>query len=163
QLPPARYPPAKIGDAEATFPIFDQLLIEDRHLRIYEDSYRDGATRPVAFDDGNRKGFVNLRSGQPDAVILHHRFEHVVYELLSAYTEKALRGDTLRLHSEHRMSKVTDLQDGHLSGMTRLIQLLTVWVFETRTPDVNHFSNNGYGNFFRQYRADIESDGHVYA
>src|SRR4030095_17077 len=46
--------------------------------------------------------------------------------------------------------------------MTRLIKLFTVRVFETGTPDVDHFGDNGDGNFFRQHGADIKSDRHVY-
>src|SRR4030095_10060707 len=114
QLAPPWHTPTKIGNAQATLPIFDQLVVEDSHLRIHKDSHRDGATRPVAFDDGNRKGFVNLRGGEADAVILHHGFEHVVPKLLSACPGQALRGYTPGFHSEHRMSKVADLQDGHL-------------------------------------------------
>src|SRR5262245_46739399 len=89
ELAPPWHPPAKVGNAQATLPIFDQLLVEDSYLRIHKDSHRNSATRPLAFDDGNSKGFVNLRSGESDAVILHHGFEHVVDELLSACAGQA--------------------------------------------------------------------------
>src|SRR5215467_2587953 len=46
--------------------------------------------------------------------------------------------------------------------MTRLIKLFTIRVFEPGTPDVNHFGDDGDGDFFRQHGANIESDRHVY-
>src|SRR5262249_37077341 len=48
------------------------------------------------------------------------------------------------------------------SGKTRLITLFTVRAFESSTPDVDHFGNDGGGDFSRQQGANIKSDRHVY-
>src|SRR5262249_29505932 len=59
------------------------------------------------------------------------------------------------------MSEAANLKDGHALRVTRLVELFTVWVFETGTPHVDNFGNNRNGNFFWQYRADIKADRHV--
>jgi hypothetical protein len=47
--------------------------------------------------------------------------------------------------------------------MSCLQKFLADRMFESSPPNVNHLSNDGYGDFFRQNRADIQPDGHVYA
>src|SRR2546427_10304934 len=66
---PARGASSQLGNAQTTFPIFQQFFIEHRYLGINKDRQRDIAARPAAFNDGHGKRVVNLRSGQSHAAV----------------------------------------------------------------------------------------------
>src|SRR5262249_41274394 len=57
---PAWNSASKIRNAEAALPIFHELLVQNRHGWIHQNSHRNIAARAVAFDDGNRERFMNL-------------------------------------------------------------------------------------------------------
>src|SRR5438874_2369342 len=48
---PSWNPAAKIRNAEAAFPIFDKLFIEDGDIGIYQNGHRNITAGTAAFDD----------------------------------------------------------------------------------------------------------------
>ena len=60
---------------------------------------------------------MNLRTGQTDAVILVHRFDHIVDEFLHEWIPKIGFLDRTRARAQHGMSHARYLEDGHRSKL----------------------------------------------
>ena len=67
--------------------------------------------------DKHAQPFVHLRRRQADAVILGHRVEHVVDELLHRRGLDIAPFDRPRFGPQHGMPHARDLQDGHDRGI----------------------------------------------
>ena len=82
-----RHAAADVGDAQAAFPVLDDVAADRRDLGI-DDRHRLAArlarsSSPASSAATNsRSALVHLRRRQPDAVVLVHRLEHVVDQLL---------------------------------------------------------------------------------
>ena len=86
-LPRARHAAADVGNAQAAFPVLDDVAADDGDLRV-DDRDRLGIRVLVVIVAGVERGdeqpqaLVHLRRRQADAVILDHRLDHVVDQLL---------------------------------------------------------------------------------
>ena len=88
----ARHPAADVGNAQAAFPVLDDLVADDGDLGVDERDQRHpvlvlgSSSSSVGREPGDEQpqAFVHLRRRQPDAVVLAHRLDHVVDELLDA-------------------------------------------------------------------------------
>ena len=109
---------ADIGDAEAAFPVLHQIAPDRRELRV-DDGHRHDlgfAGAPIRLldtGDEDPHAFVHLRARQPDAVILAHRLDHVVDQLLEGGRTHGRRIDLVRHFAKHGMAHARDLQDRH--------------------------------------------------
>ncbi len=80
-----RHAAADVGNAQAAFPVLDDLGADRRDLRVDD---RDRRRRRLAVvvvveaRDEQPQALVHLRRRQADAVILDHRLDHVVDQLL---------------------------------------------------------------------------------
>src|SRR5438067_833478 len=70
QFAPSGNKAAEIGNTQTAFPILDEFLIEDGDIRIHEYRHWNVAARPVAFENGQRERFMNLRSSESNPVVL---------------------------------------------------------------------------------------------
>ena len=105
---------ADVGDAEASFPtllcfgaLWDDLRVDDRHRvavrsRIVIEQ-RDEQPHPL----------VDLRRRQSDAVILMHRLDHVVDQLLDQRAAEGRLVERLRALSEDRTPHARDFENRH--------------------------------------------------
>src|SRR5438105_1748143 len=50
-----------IGNAEASLPIFDKVLVKYRDIGIDQHRHRNVPTRSMTFNNGDREGLMNLR------------------------------------------------------------------------------------------------------
>ena len=110
-----RNAPADVGNAQAALPVLDHLAADNRNLRV-DDGNRFGRlviVRRIEAGDEQPHVLVHLWSRQPHPVILRHRFQHIVDELLY---ERALDVgflDEARFRTQDRVAHARDLQDGH--------------------------------------------------
>src|SRR5438132_2550815 len=102
-----------IGNAEASFPVFDKLFVKYGDIGIDQYRHRNVPTLSVALNDSNSEGLVNLRCSQAHTAVFDHGLHHIVDQRLNHRAGQSLFRYTFRFHSEHRMSKAANLQDGH--------------------------------------------------
>ena len=115
-----RHAAPHVGDAETSFPVFDDVAADDGDFGI-DDHVRLGLLLDVVSGierrDENAQPFVHLRGGQADAVILGHRVDHVVDELLHGGGLDVASFEGPRLGAQHGVAHARDLQDGHDRGI----------------------------------------------
>ena len=117
----ARHLAADVRDAEAAFPVLDRVRPGDRDLRIDHRHQRHALLVVVLVAVGARReagheqadALVHLRRGQADALVLGHRLEHVVDQLLDARRLDLADVDRPRPRTQHRVAHVRNLQNRH--------------------------------------------------
>ena len=115
-LPQAGHAPANIRNAQAPFPVFDEIGSDRRDLRI-DDCHR---LRPlvlvvagVELRHEQADALVHLRRGEPDTAVLDHRFDHVVDQLLHRRGLELASFQGPGDGSQHGMPHARHLQNGH--------------------------------------------------
>jgi len=109
---------AQLREAEAAFPVLVGGLRERRHFGVDDRQHADVVVLPFAFvdaDDRQADALVHLRGRQADPLVLPHRLDHVVDELLERRRLDLGGLDLPRRFPQHRVPHVRDLQDGHSS------------------------------------------------
>src|SRR4029079_18933339 len=128
-LPRALNAGPDVGNAQAPFPVFDDITGSDFDLRVDQGHQRHVFTVLVGFlvfvhvPSGRKSGnknpqrFMHLRRRESDSLVLLHRLEHVVDELLDCRGPNLRRVHRASLRAQHRMLHARDLQNRH----TRII------------------------------------------
>ena len=121
----ARHLAADVGNAEATLPVLDEVASHRCDLRIDEGHQRN---TPIGIllvlillvvrawskaRDEDPHALVNLRRGQTNPLILAHRVEHVVDELLDPRGTDFSGLERPGLRAQDRMAHACDLQNRH--------------------------------------------------
>src|SRR4029079_16044983 len=123
-----------VWDAQAAFPVLEHVTADDRNLGV-DDGQRLRRRlllgRRIERRDEQPDAFMHLRSRQADAVILEHRFAHVVDELLDDWIHDFGAVERARLGAENRMAHARHLEDRHNPRI-----ILTVWALSI--PTTNH-------------------------
>src|SRR5947209_4403990 len=116
-FPRARDATADIGDAQAPFPVFDDIAGDDRDLGI-DDRERLRvvlAVLPVVQRcDEQAHALVHLRRGETHAAVLAHRVDHVVDQPLDRRALELGFLERTRFRAQHRMPHARDFQNGHV-------------------------------------------------
>ena len=94
------------------FPPFDQAVVGRRDDRVDDDAGL-GVVAAVEHGHEHAQALVHLRRRQADAVVLVHRLDHVVDELLEARIPDLGTLDGAGGPPQHRVSHAGDLEDGH--------------------------------------------------
>src|SRR6185312_89822 len=120
----ARHAAADVGNAQAAFPVFDDLVADGRDFGIDDrDGLRVGdvlaglGLHRLEDADEDAEALVDLRRGEADAVILGHRVQHVVDEVLEYRMLDVGRGQRPGFGTEDRMPHVRDFQNRHASSI----------------------------------------------
>ena len=114
-----RHLAADVGDAQAAFPVLDELAADGGDLGVDDRDRHDlGLAGPrvlcLEARDEDPHALVHLRRRQPDAVVLVHRLDHVVDELLDGRRDLiAARSSGLRLGAQHGVAHARDFQNRH--------------------------------------------------
>ena len=109
-----------VGNAQAAFPVLFDLRTDRRDLGIDDrDRLAGRLVRIVTIEAGDKQphAFVHLRRGQTNAVILDHRLDHVVDQLLDDRIANVAALERPRLLAKHRVTHARDLQDRHIPGI----------------------------------------------
>ena len=112
-----RHAAADVGDAQAAFPVLDDVGADDGDLGVDDRERRRFRlvvlVAIVERGDEQPEPLVHLRRGQTDAVILDHRVDHVVDQLLHDRAADLGLLERPRLRAQHR-----DGPSARLSGST---------------------------------------------
>ncbi len=119
-FPGPRHSAADVGNAQAAFPVLFDLRTDRRDLGIDDrDRLAGRLARIVMIEAGDKQphALAHLRRGQTNAVILDHRLDHVVDQLLDDRIANVAALERPRLLAKHRVTHARDLQDRHIPGI----------------------------------------------
>jgi hypothetical protein len=88
------------------------LRVDDGHR--HDLGFAGAPIRLLDAGDEDPHAFVHLRTGQPDAVILAHRLDHVVDQFLHRRRRDVFRIEGLGLGPQDRVAKARHFQDRHV-------------------------------------------------
>ncbi len=111
---PAWHHAADVRDAEAPLPTLGRRVTNRHDLGVDDHRgvrFRTRILLEQRHEDSNV--LVHLRPGQADAVVLVHRLDHVVDELLQQHVPQLRRLHGSRAFPQHGMSHARDFQNGH--------------------------------------------------
>jgi hypothetical protein len=111
----ARHAAADVGNAQASLPVVNHVAADDRDFGVDQDDRLPLIAVLGGIEGGDEDAYalVHLRRREADAVVLGHRVDHVVDQLLSRGALDFRLVERPGLGTQHGMPHARDLQNSH--------------------------------------------------